>query len=442
MKFIHDIYAVAGKPILHSKSPYIFQNLFNDSNLFDSYYIRIAADSAKEVINIMKNLDIKGINITSPFKQEIIQYLDELDEHAKKIKAVNTVINKDGSLKGHNTDFIGVIESLKKDNKKLINKKCLVIGAGGAGRAAAYGLVNENADVTIINRTDDKALQASKDFNCNYGEWDKLKNEIQNADICVNSIPHKFLDIDSLFMKEQIVLSADYSSVCLNTLFNNIGGYHWLLNQAYSSFKLFTGISPLRDQSWTQTFTNPNKIKTVKKESRQNISLIGFIGSGKTVVGRALAHKLNWNFVDTDELIVEKEGIPIREIFKVKGESYFRKLETGILLSLKNDKKNVISTGGGMILDEHNRKVLKEISNIFWLFAPIDICFKRLKDVLRPPLTNPFENIENAEERAEILFSFRIPYYCEIADALIYNNNSIEKAVGKIYEEVHTKINN
>ncbi len=133
--------------------------------------------------------------------------------------------------------------------------------------------------------------------------------------------------------------------------------------------------------------------------------------------------------------------MPIREIFKVKGELYFRKLETDILQSLKNDKMNVISTGGGMILDEDNREVLKEISNVFWLFAPVDVCFNRLKDVLRPPLTNPFENIENAEERAEILFSFRIPYYCEIAEALIYNNNSIEKAVGKIYDEVRTKFN-
>ena len=91
---LHNIYGVSGKPVLHSKSPVLFQYLKDKLFLFDSDYIRIIADSSLEIIEIIKELNLKGLNITAPFKQYIIEHLDEIDEHAKIINAVNVLVNR------------------------------------------------------------------------------------------------------------------------------------------------------------------------------------------------------------------------------------------------------------------------------------------------------------------------------------------------------------
>ncbi len=443
---LHNIYGVTGKPILHSKSPDIFNYLKDKLYLFDSDYIRIIADSSSEVIEIMKSLNLKGINITAPFKKSIMEHIDVIDDHAKVIEAVNVVENRDGKLFGYNTDSIGVEDTIKKYNLNKEGFKYLIIGSGGAGKAAAYGLVNSGLDVTIINRTNEKAKIFADKINCKYAEWENLENEINNAELCINTIPFKYLNLNKYFKKEQLVLNADYTNESSSKQNTELNGLEWLINQAVPSFKIFIKVhpelvevcTPIIDERNYNTlfeFLNSNNSGVIKKS---NIALIGFIGSGKTTIGKLLAEKLNWKFIDTDELIVQKEQIPIREIFRIHGEAYFRNLEKEVLLSIKEKKNVVISCGGGLILDDDNRDILKNISNIFWLFSPIEKCMDRLNSDLRPPLTNPFDSTTDPIEKAEILFNYRIPYYCEVADALVLNNDSISQAVDKIYEEVHT----
>jgi shikimate dehydrogenase len=439
MKNIHNIYGVCGKPVLHSKSPYVFKILFNRSFLFDSYYIRLSVNTAEEAVNVIRSLDIKGINVTAPFKQDIIEYIDYIDRDTKIISAVNLILNDGNQLKGYNYDHLAVSEVIKKYKKHIINFNCLVIGAGGAGRAAAFAMVKDGYDVTIINRTNEKAQIAANELNCKFSKWSNLEEEIANAGFCINTLPRRSINLDRLFKIGQIVLMADYSGNYKDSNFNPIDGRYWLVEQAYMSYRKFTGFEPSKEIPWYETTKNNRKIdpdfEITKKE---NISLIGFIGSGKTSIGKALAQKMSKRFIDTDEMIVEKEQMPIKEIFREKGDEYFRNLEREILIALKSEKNLVISCGGGMIINEENRKILKEISNVFWIYSPVQTCINRLENGLRPPLTNPFENIENSIEKAEILFNHRIPYYCEIADTLIFNNNTIEKAADKIYEEIHT----
>lgn len=434
MRALHNIFGVSGNPILHSKSPDIFSYMFNEYGLFDSFYIRIASDTSEEAIEVMKNLGMQGLNITAPFKTDIIQYLDEIDEHSKKINAVNVIINKNDKLKGYNTDYIGVTESLKTELPDLSNQKCLVIGAGGAGRAAAYGMLKEKAAVTLINRSNDAAEKTALSLGCKFVRWDDLENVIKKEQIIVNTIPNIEFDIRNYLTTNHILLNADYSSEITEMQCKVISGKQWLINQALAAFQIFTGLTPgFNKNIFMEKISSGKGIK-----QKKNIFLIGFIGSGKTAIGKQLAEKLNWKFVDTDELIIEKEGIPISEIFKQKGEPYFREIESEILQSLKNESHTVIAGGGGMVIEEENRIMMIERSNVFWIYSPVDVCIKRLDNGLRPPLSNPFENISDPQERGEILFNFRIPYYCEIADMLIYNNSTVEKAVKKIYDEINS----
>jgi len=431
---LHNIFGVAGKPILHSKSPDVFNYFHGETHLNDSYYIRIISDSAKEISEIMNTLNIKGLNITSPFKEDIIYYLDEVNAPANIINAVNVIVNYDDKLIGYNTDYIGVIETIKKHDLNKSNLKYLVIGAGGAGRAAAYGLMREGLNVTIINRTNDKAKEYSEKIKCRFADWNSIGDEIKKANVIINTLSSKYFNLDKYDTKGKYVLKADYTK----SNDKNVSGLEWLIHQAMPSLKFFTGLDITVDKTDFNAIIEKLNEKSSGVPKKANISLIGFIGSGKTAIGRILAEKLNWEFIDTDELIVQKENIPIREIFRKFGETYFRNLEREILDSLKDRKNIVISCGGGLILEDDNSELLKEISNIFWIFSPIEKCIERLDNELRPPLTNPFDSVTDPLEKAEILFNYRIPYYCEIADALVYNNYSIDDAVNKIYEEVHT----
>ncbi|MFH0999837.1 MAG: shikimate dehydrogenase, partial [Bacteroidota bacterium] len=154
--------AVVGNPISHSKSPLIFRYLFDAENLEYSYE-KLLLLSVDEIPQLFKN-EYNGINITAPFKQSVIPFLDELAEDAKRIGSVNTVILKDNRLIGYNTDYLGVVNSLESFNIDLTGKKCLILGAGGAARAAIYGLKLRNAKIQVFNRTTEKAESLAKEF--------------------------------------------------------------------------------------------------------------------------------------------------------------------------------------------------------------------------------------------------------------------------------------
>jgi shikimate dehydrogenase len=149
-----DIFAIIGKPVLHSRSPQMHNAAFEEIGL-DAHYVRIAADSREEGLDIAERMGIRGMNVTSPFK-DIIDIVDSVDPVAAKVGAVNTVLFKDGKTQGHNTDMFGVSESFLANGVTITGKKALVLGAGGASRAAVAAMVENGAEVTIANRTVEK----------------------------------------------------------------------------------------------------------------------------------------------------------------------------------------------------------------------------------------------------------------------------------------------
>ena len=160
-------FAVTGNPVLHSKSPVIFNTIFQRLGMGDSHvYTRIAANTPAEAMFLFNELRLSGMNVTAPFKAGIMAYLDEVDDAAKTIGGVNTVVREEMGIKGYNTDFMGVTGALAARGIDLERKRCVVLGAGGAGRAAVYGLLREKASVTLVNRTYEKALAVAGDLGC------------------------------------------------------------------------------------------------------------------------------------------------------------------------------------------------------------------------------------------------------------------------------------
>ncbi|MGP1432731.1 MAG: shikimate kinase [Catonella sp.] len=166
----------------------------------------------------------------------------------------------------------------------------------------------------------------------------------------------------------------------------------------------------------------------------KNIVLTGFMGSGKTTIAKAIERKMGISFVDTDELIETYEQSKISEIFNLKGEKYFRKLETKILKNLiEADGLKVLSTGGGIITNEENILLLKQLGTVFYLRIKPETVVKRLDgDVTRPLLLG-----EDKLAKVEKLMNERKEAYEKTADVTIdVDDISVEKIVGKIVEKM------
>ena len=427
-----NIFAVTGNPVLHSKSPLLFNRSFQ-GNKEKAVYTRILAESASEAISLFKDIDLSGMNVTSPFKQTILQKLDKTGPAAAAIGAVNTVVKDGGLLKGFNTDHVGVTSSLKGLGLRLQERNCLVLGAGGAGRAAAYGLIQEGANVSLANRTFDKAVQAAKTIGCQAVTLDDLRSLLNKTEIVVSALSPRINPIQKEWLRpSHVVLDANYPHSPLSTMAQTqdctvIRGEEWLLNQAIPVYKLFTGREADR-KSMEDALSSDFKSKSIC----ENISLIGFMGCGKTTVGQILAKKLGYSFKDIDTVIEEREGKTVSEIFRLKGEQDFRALEKSVLSEIQQEKNNVYACGGGIVLDPDNRDTLSRNSLVIWLYVSLESCLQRIDRSSRPLL-----DTEERGEKAEVLFQTRIPYYARAADLVVMNERNPEKTAENIYEEIH-----
>jgi len=184
-------FAVIGNPIAHSLSPALYAKVFRDIGLnADHKALRVRSDELPTIPAKLRGGEIDGLNVTIPHKQAIIPFLDEIDEYAKAIGAVNCISTKNGKLKGYNTDWIGFIQSLKQLNINISNRSFVVVGAGGAARALVYGLAQEKAkSIFIINRTETKAISLKNRFvdtNIQVAQWENIPKDILNSAIIVN----------------------------------------------------------------------------------------------------------------------------------------------------------------------------------------------------------------------------------------------------------------
>ncbi|MDD6286443.1 shikimate dehydrogenase [Candidatus Methanosphaera massiliense] len=261
------ITGVIGHPIEHSFSPPMHNNAYKLMNMDYKYVpFHVQPENIEHVIIAAKTLNIQGLNVTIPYKTEIIPYLDQIDETARKINAVNTISFKDGIAKGYNTDGMGAVKSIK-EYTSLKDKNVLVIGAGGASKAITFTLINEDINtLTIANRSKDNAsklisnLRNQTNFmNISYQDIKDTNEIISEMDIIINTTPigmypnHNVeppIEVNNI-VAEQTVMDIIYNPLETELLkqaklrgAQTIPGTKMLINQGITAFEIFTGKTP------------------------------------------------------------------------------------------------------------------------------------------------------------------------------------------------------
>ena len=244
------ITGIVGNPLERSRSQAMHNAAFLESDVTGRYLV-FPSSSLDSIENCIRGFDIRGLNVTIPYKEEIIPYLDELDESAKKAGAVNTVVNTKGRLKGYNTDIDGIESSIKKTKCQIEGKKVLIMGSGGASRACIVAVQRNGADVSITGRNDRSVSQLASKFGLTQVPEGSC---LSRFDIVVNATPIGMYeegkypaDINSL-SEGQTVLDMVYG---VKTQFIDIAekrgckiatGEDMLAMQGARAFELWTGV--------------------------------------------------------------------------------------------------------------------------------------------------------------------------------------------------------
>jgi|GEM_PF-93445 len=394
------IYAVIGNPIKHSLSPDIHNANFKSLGIKAVYTAVKVEDVKKFVLEDAKERGIFVFNATIPHKIEIMKYLDEITPLAEKIGAVNTVENKNGKMIGHNTDGYGALLALN-EKTDVKGKKVVVLGAGGAARAVAFTLAEEGANITILNRDFEKGKELADKVGGKAVEFDdkNLKKELSDSDVLINCTSVGMDSDGSLvpkeYLKDLIVFDIVYSPLKTRLLKDAeengckiVTGDKMLVYQGVKAFEIWTG----------EKADVKAMFDALHKRLMPGISLIGFMGTGKSAVGKILAEKLDRNFIDLDDEIVKDAGMTIPEIFDKKGENEFRRMEREAVEKFLGKDNLVVSCGGGAILDDENVKIMKENSEVVLLTASPQKIGERLEGDESRPLLNQKEKIKKIEE--------------------------------------------
>ena len=399
-------FAVIGYPISHSKSPEIY-NFWMQYTIPESYYTRISARTLKEIRSVDKIINLKGYNLTSPLK-DVFNFSYN----------VNTIVKVDEKLNYYNTD-IEYFEDLI-DELKLNNKKILIIGGGESAKNIAKSLDNRAFDFSFILRNpetkDDKIY-----FNKQLLNILNINDIISDFDVIVNTIKFtsEYLHPEIKF-ENKIIIDLIYQQELFKNRISNCeyySGYDWLNGQAKKSFSYY-----FPDFEVEEIY-----LEILKKKKHKAISLIGFMGSGKSTLGKLLADKLSYKFVDTDDLIIEKYG-PIRNIFQEHGEERFREMEFEALQSIDLSKNTIISTGGGIINGEDSTSYLEQNTFRIWLLNSAGKVYRRIIGSDRPLLSKVGVFVA--------LFEYRKNIYFSNSDLIVYNNH-LNDCLERLVEEVN-----
>ncbi len=226
------LYAVFGQPVLHSKSPQLFSPLMD---VQQERYLRIRPQSAEDLVHMVRLLYIRGASITSPFKEDLVDLADEVTDAVRAVGAVNCIRYDGKKITGHNTDHIGVTGPLQAFGLELKGGSILVLGAGGAARAAVYGLTHAGAQVWLSNRTHTKAKALAADFDCQIIPW-KQETELPRFDAVVSTILPEGIPpyIDRLscgVLLDAIYKPSRVTAACKTADIPMISGEQWLAFQ-------------------------------------------------------------------------------------------------------------------------------------------------------------------------------------------------------------------
>ncbi|MBQ7321356.1 MAG: AAA family ATPase [Clostridia bacterium] len=372
-----------------------------------------------EVDGFMKEKAFRAINVTIPYKQTVIPYLDEVDEIARRIGAVNTVVNRDGRLYGYNTDFAGMCALIERLGLSLKGKKVAVLGTGGTSKTARAVAAHLGAkEILVVSRTAREGII----------DYAALTAEHTDTEILINTTPvGMYPDNDGLPVVPELfprlcgVVDAVYNP--LSTVLVSRaramgipaeGGLYMLVAQAAFAVEHFLDVRIPREKI--------DEVYADIVREKRNIVLVGMPGCGKTTLGRMLANRLGMGFVDCDEEIVRREGMPIPQIFAERGESAFRDCESAAIREAVAPLGGyVIATGGGAILREENVFRLRQNGLLIFMDRPLD----QIAATGDRPLSSDREMLETR-------YRERYPKYRACADIILPIGSDAEENTQKL----------
>jgi shikimate kinase len=315
---------------------------------------------------------------------------------------------------------------------KLAGSKAVVLGGGGAARAAAYSLVSAGAAVTVANRTVKKAEAIAEALGCGFCplEGEQLEKVFAGADIVVSTLSTSERAIaPELLRKDMAVLDAVYAhrtaifSDAVSKGCNAIRGNEWLFCQGMETFEVFTG-----RKANVQVMEKAVADELASMGRKKSIALIGFMASGKTCTAKKLAALSGMKMIEIDYEVEKAADMKIAEIFGKKGERHFRKLESSEIAKCAGRKKTVISCGGGAVLDPRNVKVLRENCIVVWLWASPDEIIRRVgADSSRPLL-----NVKDRGKKVKAMLAARLESYACCADIIVGTEGEKPEEVARL----------
>lgn len=406
-------YGLLGEKLGHSFSKEIHEKL-------GRYSYELIELPPEKLGAFMRSRAFDGINVTIPYKQAVIPYLDGLSERARAIGAVNAIVNRGGRLYGDNTDFAGLAGLIGRLGLDLRGRTVLICGTGGTSKTAAAVAAHLHAGEIVRLSRGAKGGAISYDSAYEkYSEAEILINttpcgmfpEVGGAPVDVEKFPGLRGVVDVIYnpLTTYLVLSARAKGIPAEN------GLYMLVAQAVDAAEIF-----LEERFGAETLERIYREILFEKRS---LVLTGMPGSGKSTVGKLLAARLGRELVDTDAEIVRRAGMPITEIFREKGEAVFREIEAGVIRELSLTGGKIIATGGGAVLREENVKALKMNGAVVFLDRPVS-------DLL-PTDDRP---LSDSGEKLRALYQTRYPIYTKTADLTLPVRGTPEDTVNELLE--------
>lgn len=400
-------YGLIGKTLKHSYSKLIHSYI-------GKYKYELKEIDESDLESFILNKEYKAINVTIPYKESVIKYLDKLDESALSIGAVNLVVNKNNELIGYNTDYYGLLNLIKRNHIKINNKKVLILGTGGTSKTAYAVVKNLNAKEIVF------VSSSNKEGAISYYE---VKEKCADFDIIINTTPvgmypnndlilelhdFKYLKcvIDVIYnpLKTPLIIEAERLGI------KAVGGLYMLVSQAVKAASIFL------DKEFKNSKENIVYKNVLFK--KRNLVLIGMPGSGKTTIGEEWAKFIKAKFLDIDTEIEKKIKMSIKDYILTNGENSFRKIESKTTKLLSNKNGYIISTGGGIVLNYENIINLKRNGVLVYLDRP----FNKLEISDSRPLSS-------SKKKLKKMYRKRRRLYKKYADYIIKNDSNIKDII-------------
>lgn len=416
-------YGLIGKTLKHS-----FSKLVHEA-LTDYGYELYPLPTEEEFHHFMQERNFRGINVTIPYKQDVIPYCESLDEKAKAIGAVNTIVNRQGKLYGYNTDFDGFLYQCQQCGIVLRDKNILILGTGGTFRTVSAVAREEGAkNIFVASRRAGEGLYSYEQV-----VQPDFASQIQviintspvgmypnNQDQVLSLSPFKDLTgvVDVVYnpLSSNLILEAKERKIPAS------GGLPMLVAQAKFAAEYFSQTT-IPDQSMEKVLCQIGR-------KQSNLVLIGMPACGKSTLGRNCAKIMGRQFVDLDEALSKKAGKTIPELFAQEGEEVFRQLETEICQEYGKQNGLVLSTGGGVVTREGNIQALSQNGVFVYITRPLE----QLDIGKNRPLSQSRDDLAQ-------LFAQREPLYKKTAHCTIENNDMVH-IVGKRIQEAYYEIFN